>query len=843
MEDAGSAGEGDSHLQGDGASLPAPVTADDLISDRALEAADEDQFKHKALADRVADLASTAEPPLNIALFGAWGSGKSSIAGFIKENLGHPSRARAVTFAYYDAWKYGGESLRRNFISRAASELELPSDNPANEEFHRGLYQTTRGVRLKDQRLVRMAFIGFGVLAALFVALNLITAVAAGVLSVTTNEDFFGEIGRTLPKALAGTGLAAMAAALATAYVTFAKLDIEESAPSADEEFSERFRKLIDVVRRGPARRLALWGWDRRRPATSAEQPGGPDRIVFFIDELDRCAEEDVVTTLVAIRTFLDEKHCVFIVAADRAVLETALKKAAEQETPTSEDAPYYSTAGAFLDKVFQHQITIPPLRSRRLTRFARDKVLCKGGVWKELRERGSLDDVIYALVPAHIQSPRRIKVLLNNFAINARIAQSREVAWLERASEIAKLTVLQTEYPALADDLHIEPRLPRLLLDTDSTEAQSERAEPLVHRHSLETDDDTDPKRQDAAAFIDEGEKAKRTAMRNQQRRELKRYLERTAEITGPRRDLLYLEAAGEAVDLSDPSLGDAIEDAAPDRPEEVEGLLADADTDDRLAAARLLASMLDDLLPQERTNVMTALTTLTANLGDALSEDVAATVAKSVKAFERHHELAPDHLPGVLEIALRASDADLAQDILAEDDLWLDGARVGRVALRWGQLPEQGQERLAQEVGRVLSEEPSAIGSALAVMTEPQALSLLDAPPVVAAIETAYDNASPQLEAMVESLIDAPFATVEPAPRATQLERTLRPLRPSDGVTYQWLAARRDAIAGALLPEQRYRWVLCMWAAAPHDEWGAWATHLGCRPLLICRTRRTRY
>jgi hypothetical protein len=72
------------------------------------------------------------------------------------------------------------------------------------------------------------------------------------------------------------------------------------------------------------------------------------------------------------------------------------------------------------------------------------------------------------------------------------------------RAEEIAKLTVLQTEYPALADDLHIEPRLPWLLLAPDSDEATSERARPLLVRHSLQPSPSTS-EAQDAAVFIDE--------------------------------------------------------------------------------------------------------------------------------------------------------------------------------------------------------------------------------------------------------------------------------------------------------------------------------------------------
>lgn len=814
-----------------------PVKAVDLISDRALEAAEQDEFRHQTLADRVADLVTEADAPLNVALFGPWGSGKSSIAGFLKENLQRPERGGAVAFAYYDAWKYGGESLRRNFISRAAAELRLPAEDPRFEPFYRGLYQTTRRVRLKDREVGRAVMVGLGLLALLFLALNIVTAVGAGLVSVVTNEDFAGEIGRVLPKSLAGTGLAAMAAAVTTAVLTFAKLDIEESAPSADEEFNDTFRRLVREVRIGPMPGpVALWGWNRRRSASPCEQAGGPDRIVFFVDELDRCTEADVVTTLVAVRTFLDEKHCVFVVAADRAVLEAALEKAAEQETPTNEDAPYYATAGAFLDKVFQHQLTIPPLRTRRLSRFAREQVAQKPhGVWKELRDAGLLDDVVYALIPAHVRSPRRVKVLLNNFAVNARIAQSRGIEWPGRAEEIAKLTVLQTEYSALADDLHIEPRLPRLLLEPSSAEAQGPRAKPLVVRHTLKESSTTSgvPGR-DPTAFIDEvpgkpslGDEQARLArhaeMRNRQRQELRRYLERVVNIEGPHRDLLYLEAAGEAVDLNDPTLGDAIEDLAPDKPEEIARLLVGKDVGDKLAAARLLASMLEDLVRRERTNVMTALTALTVDIGEDMTVEVAAALAKSIRTFQRPDDLEPSHLPGVLEVALVAADDALAEDVLAEDDLWSEPSQVATVAMHWGRLPSAGQARLAREVARVLIDEPAVIATLLGVLAEERSVEILRTATVRSAIENAYDAHSGQLTALSGGLLDASLSGERPRP--SQLGETVALLRATHGSTYEVLKGRAAQITRALPRPRRAGWVLRMWAAAPVEDWGRWA------------------
>ena len=438
----------DEEADGEDEEVGAPLSKDDLIPDQALEKAADDRFQHKALARRVSELALQAKPPLNIALFGAWGSGKSSLAGLIRERL----KGGSAAFVYYDAWKFGGTSLRRNFITNAATKLELGPGKRRWEKYHEGLYESKRRARFHAGHTFRPIL---ALLLAFFVVLILLVAVACGALAIAStfnDENVLGEIERSLPKYLAPSGIAALVVGLITAAIAVGRVDIDRSALSHEEEFTKRFQDLIADGMKGPRKH---W-WNKNQH----------ERIVFFIDELDRCTEKDVVETLVAIRTFLDEKHCIFIVAADRDVLETALQEEVKQATPTDVIDPYYTTAGAFLDKIFGHQIEIPPLRGRRLTRFARDLVRGRAGVWGEIvhaNGQGGLDSVIYALIPAHVRSPRRIKILLNNFATNARVAEGRGIAWPTRAEEIAKLTALQTEFPSLAEDLELEPRLPRV--------------------------------------------------------------------------------------------------------------------------------------------------------------------------------------------------------------------------------------------------------------------------------------------------------------------------------------------------------------------------------------------
>lgn len=424
-----------------------PIEASDLIPDRALRAGDPDEFDYAPLASRVAELCNAAETPVNIALFSPWGSGKSSLYSLIERRLVElGGRSRLIR---YDAWRYGGDGLRRNFIAHAARELHLPRDDPHYSEFNRGLYENQRRVSLTLPGL-------WGALRKAHLWPLIILAVLLAAVGALLGVD------SVLIGALISTFLL-----LITALIDAGKVEIEQSKPSEDEEFFSRFTRLVEwatdesAAVRG-ARVRVTERWDRFRQAV-AERVGlyrlsfwwsekvearphplpKPKRLVFFIDELDRCSRSDIVKTLKALRTFLDADRCAFIVAADRRVIEQALSEI-EQSTPSEPNAPYYSSAGAYLDKIFQHQLALPPLRGSRLTSFAGElveKQIAKSdagaGFWRQLQEfkyGETLDDTLYALIPSQVRSPRRVKVLLNNFVLTAKLAEARGVYVHSRA-------------------------------------------------------------------------------------------------------------------------------------------------------------------------------------------------------------------------------------------------------------------------------------------------------------------------------------------------------------------------------------------------------------------------
>jgi hypothetical protein len=127
---------------------------EDLLADRALDPADDkDLLNHEALVGQLVRLVEDVPHSVNIALFGPWGSGKSSVGRLLKAKLDEHEASEdppIVRFVRYDAWRYAGISMQRSFITEAAAELELEAGT-----YHERLYRDLRTSRVSARRLLR----------------------------------------------------------------------------------------------------------------------------------------------------------------------------------------------------------------------------------------------------------------------------------------------------------------------------------------------------------------------------------------------------------------------------------------------------------------------------------------------------------------------------------------------------------------------------------------------------------------------------------------------------------------------------------------------------------------
>jgi hypothetical protein len=92
----------------------APFIPDEPVS------AEEDAFGHDDYSRAIASIVSDPSPPSTLGVFGPWGVGKSSIVKGVEDHLD----AKTCSFVYFDAWKYEGDSLRRQFLVDVTGQLE-----------------------------------------------------------------------------------------------------------------------------------------------------------------------------------------------------------------------------------------------------------------------------------------------------------------------------------------------------------------------------------------------------------------------------------------------------------------------------------------------------------------------------------------------------------------------------------------------------------------------------------------------------------------------------------------------------------------------------------------------
>jgi hypothetical protein len=646
---------------------------DDLISDAELGPTDSDEFGHTAIVDSLADIIEKRDKdrPVNVALYGPWGSGKSSIAAMLARRY----EARDdIEFVRFDAFKYAQQSLRRHFLVEMARVLrpsrtrsgglsrrlrhpfgggESTSIQLTDTAYRDRLYQSVQRKALALSRRDAGELIKA---IAVFVLIPVLLAAAGGAAGwawLFSALDFQPAFVGALPDMLvllavpAAAGLFALVREIVPTATAMAE-------PSSEEQFESLFRELVDEA--------------------------AVSRIAVFVDEIDRCSPHEVVETLDTIRTFLGVPGCVFIVAADQRVLEQAISEQVRQTTPDDATNPYYSAGSAYLDKVFQYQFSLPPLLPTTVSHYALGLVQGLPGVWSEI----DIEEVVSILVPTHVRSPRRVKALLNNFVLTYRLAKAAGLLTeddprRDRSVELAVLVCLQSEFPLFARDLARHPRLPALLRyiyegELDDTKSESEPttvaapdwardetwARALAYRNGEAFGDQmlSAHDRDDRGAIRpDAPEAGPRLNL------ELREYLLKTSGIWGPGTDLIFMKDSGGFFGL-DPSEAEEIADAAFNNDRRTLSRLTNGfDETARTAVLRFLAARtLEGSFGREGRNMAAALLFLSDSYLSEQNSHAANEVARAIASQQTRRSLGDGEMPGALKVGLlsRSPQAD---------------------------------------------------------------------------------------------------------------------------------------------------------------------------------------
>jgi formylglycine-generating enzyme required for sulfatase activity len=197
---------------------------------------------------------------------------------------------------------------------------------------------------------------------------------------------------------------------------------------------------------------------------TKARDDGG--RIVFFIDDLDRCMPDTILKMLEALKLYLGVEHCVYFLGIDHGTVRKAIDTRYAQLAVRDRE---------YLDKIVQIPFLIPPIAPDRALAF----------IESLLPERAR--DCAGDLVDFLGDNPRAVKRFVNVLSVNLLLYESFLESEQVDARLAAALLMIQQRNETLWKQIAQRPGLYREL--TEAGEEAEKRAseaygiDPRLHR------------------------------------------------------------------------------------------------------------------------------------------------------------------------------------------------------------------------------------------------------------------------------------------------------------------------------------------------------------------------
>ena len=574
------------------------------VLDRELSDNTEDAFGHQQYADALKDLieSSSNEPPFSIGLLGPWGTGKSTIKEFYRRGLerdksGPPGQRRsdrvhAITF---NAWRFGGEQdLKRSLLREAFRQLG--GDEAA---LRRELFEQVNKVVHKKRRFWDWFGEAFGQIlgsAGVFMLIFLVTLIAFFLLVHFTGlKDQYTFIAIIAASVVAAGWLGKHVVDLRVRAPALYLPQTSVSFPATSaEEYEALLTEQIETFRKNDGAKC--------------------ERLVIFVDDLDRLSAPEMVAGLDAIRTFLelpfnsenDRFGVVFVISCDEAKIAEALHRGRGRLGAADLPGSVFSRADArrYLDRLFQFRLEIPLFPKQDMRQFALDRLSEADSVTDDLKAGNiPVESVIDRLIHVDVQSPRNAIQLLNAFIQSWWIGKQREKSGIgsvahgvlhkgavtDHPLSLAALCVLRVDFPDFYECTQHRPEFlhefRNVVFGTETAQAQANVAQDMMK------------------AFLAKGEDGQLTSEVQPDHRKLRQYLASVQDLRWPKRLQPLLRLAEDPVTRQYGDGAATIRDAivSGDIRGVLEGFRRDLDTKELSQDDVTLLENLTDTLSQE--------------------------------------------------------------------------------------------------------------------------------------------------------------------------------------------------------------------------------------------------
>ncbi len=409
--------------------LAAPESTDDTIPDPS-DGGEAEETKRSAFfpdkpsvrdyldfhsyAATLADLIQSTQTPLTIGVFGAWGAGKTTLMRMIQESLRQTEKQSGTeqfVLVTFEAWKYNKEdALWRAMLLRVLDALRttVKADSKLEksvEVLEQSLYRDIEwkekgGLTIDWPKLAKASAGG---------ALKLSFAFVPGASVLT-------EAVKAAQGAVGKGDVAGDVSAFAEAFQRD-RIVHHQSQLKYIDQFQTEFSKLV-------------------------KRHFAKQRLVIFVDDLDRCLPEKAIEVLEAIKLFLDVEGCVFVLGIDQEVITRGLE-ARYRESLVNGESAKFSTH--YIEKLIQLPFHLPPIEARKIGEYL-------DFLKVDWPDNHCAEIFAEALSP----NPRQIKRTINVFMLLWKLAEKRrkDIGAQVTALRLAKVVILQTAYPEVFEHI-----------------------------------------------------------------------------------------------------------------------------------------------------------------------------------------------------------------------------------------------------------------------------------------------------------------------------------------------------------------------------------------------------
>lgn len=403
--------------------------------DREISSADQDAFGHRHFAQGLQSLIESEQltPPFSIGLLGGWGTGKSSIKELYTRDLADDAvkmhgrhrkdRYHCITF---NAWRFGGhdQDIKRALLRHVFLELGGKEDQLYDKLFRqtsetiqrpKGWWQVTletlRAWSLPIPALVAAMALLFVICYLVLMVFDIQSDQLKSVVFLCVTGAYTYLLKHVKPPAIAPS-------------TPFTRVELPNTSSEQYEDL------LLEQVRRYKSGKCkSLDG----RTGTTCE------RLVVFVDDLDRLSAEEMVLGLDAVRTFMEIPATrlpaglglVFVISCDEAKVADALARGRRNsELPGT--VVTHNDARRYLDRIFQFRLEIPPPPRHDMRQFARSHLEKLPSITADLEAHNiPLATIIDRMIHVGVQDPRNALQIVNAFAQAWWLARKREAEGL----------------------------------------------------------------------------------------------------------------------------------------------------------------------------------------------------------------------------------------------------------------------------------------------------------------------------------------------------------------------------------------------------------------------------